>query len=162
MIFVTVGTHEQPFDRLIKEIDRLAGANIIAEKVVIQTGYSSFVPKHCESRQMYPHEEMLKNMEDARIIISHGGPSSFMTALSLGKIPIVVPRQHKFGEHVNDHQMYFSQKVEKEMKNIIVVKDIAKLAEIIQNYDEIVNRKKTRTICNNERFCEKFAKLMEE
>ena len=36
MIFVTVGTHEQPFDRLVEEIDRLKQANIIDEDVVIQ------------------------------------------------------------------------------------------------------------------------------
>jgi len=29
MIFVTLGTHEQPFDRLIMEVDRLMIAEII-------------------------------------------------------------------------------------------------------------------------------------
>lgn len=35
MIFVTVGTHEQPFNRLIKEVDRLVADGKIKEKVVI-------------------------------------------------------------------------------------------------------------------------------
>ena len=39
MIFVTVGTHEQQFDRLIKCVDELKRENIITEEVVIQSGY---------------------------------------------------------------------------------------------------------------------------
>ena len=31
MIFVTVGTHEQQFDRLIKEVDRLKKENLIQD-----------------------------------------------------------------------------------------------------------------------------------
>ena len=32
MIFVTVGTHEQPFNRLIEEIDRLKQEGVITEE----------------------------------------------------------------------------------------------------------------------------------
>lgn len=35
MIFVTVGTHEQPFNRLIKKIDELKKDGIINEDVII-------------------------------------------------------------------------------------------------------------------------------
>ena len=38
MIFVTVGTHEQPFNRLIQEVDRLKRENIIKDEVQMQTG----------------------------------------------------------------------------------------------------------------------------
>ena len=47
MIFVTVGTHEQQFDRLIKEVDRLKKENLIQDEVFIQTGYSNYIPKYC-------------------------------------------------------------------------------------------------------------------
>ena len=36
MIFVTVGTHEQSFERLVKEIDELKGSGVINEEVIIQ------------------------------------------------------------------------------------------------------------------------------
>ena len=39
MIFVTVGTHEQPFNRLIEEIDRLRQEGVITDEVQMQTGY---------------------------------------------------------------------------------------------------------------------------
>lgn len=35
MIFVTVGTHEQPFNRLIKKVDDLVADGAIQEKVVM-------------------------------------------------------------------------------------------------------------------------------
>ena len=39
MIFVTVGTHEQQFDRLIKEVDRLKKENLVHAKVLWQDIY---------------------------------------------------------------------------------------------------------------------------
>ena len=45
MIFVTVGTHEQPFNRLIKKIDELKKNGIIQEEVIIQTGFSTYEPR---------------------------------------------------------------------------------------------------------------------
>ena len=54
MIFVTVGTHEQQFNRLIKKIDELKRDNIITEAVIIQTGFSTYVPQYCKwSKKSY-------------------------------------------------------------------------------------------------------------
>ena len=39
MIFVTVGTHEQPFNRLIQKVDELKRDGIIKDDVIIQTGF---------------------------------------------------------------------------------------------------------------------------
>ncbi|WP_217270775.1 glycosyltransferase, partial [Lactobacillus helveticus] len=74
------------------------------EKVIVQTGFSTYVPKHCEAHKMMSFDEMQHTLKDARIVITHGGPSSFIEALQYGKVPIVVPRQEKFHEHVNNHQ----------------------------------------------------------
>ena len=58
--------------------------------------------------------------------------------LQIGKTPIVVPRQHQFNEHVNDHQVEFSRNVAKRMGTIIEVEDIETLGDVITNYDRIV------------------------
>ena len=42
MIFVTVGTHEQPFNRLIKKVDELKRDGVIQEDVIMQTGFSTY------------------------------------------------------------------------------------------------------------------------
>lgn len=138
MIFVTVGTHEQPFNRLIKKVDELKRDGVIQEDVIMQTGFSTYEPKYCEWSKLIPYQQMIKNVEDARIVITHGGPASFIMPLQIGKVPIVVPRQHKFDEHVNDHQVEFARNVAERMGTIIPVEDIEKLEEIIMDYDQIV------------------------
>ena len=93
MIFVTVGTHEQPFNRLLIEVDKLVADSVIQERVIMQTGYSSYVPKNCEHFDFLSLQAMEDYIKKARIIITHGGPASFIAPLQAKKIPIVVPRQ---------------------------------------------------------------------
>lgn len=71
-------------------------------------------------------------------ILTSGGPASFIMPLQIGKTPIVVPRQHQFNEHVNDHQVEFARNVAQRMGTIIPVEDINTLGDIITNYDQIV------------------------
>lgn len=60
MIFVTVGTHEQPFNRLIKKIDELKKNGIITEEVIIQTGFSTYEPVYCRWEKLISYEQMKK------------------------------------------------------------------------------------------------------
>lgn len=160
MIFVTVGTHEQPFNRLVKAIDELKRDGIITENIIIQTGFSTYEPKYCQWSKLIPYQQMVKNVEDARIVITHGGPASFIMPLQIGKTPIVVPRQHEFGEHVNDHQVEFTRNVAKRMGTIIPVEDINNLSDVIKNYDEIVAKMRHGMHSNNAKFCSELAKLI--
>ena len=160
MIFVTVGTHEQPFNRLIEYMDKWAKEN--DEQVIIQIGFSTYEPKYCEWSKMYPYEKIEKIVDEARIVITHGGPSSFIRPLVIGKIPIVVPRKAEFNEHVNNHQVDFSHEIEERQGNIIVVDDVDKLGEVIENYDDIVLNKKNSLVSNNERFCMEFEQIVDE
>lgn len=162
MIFVTVGTHEQPFNRLIKKVDDLVANGNIKEKVIVQTGFSTYIPEHCEAHKMMSFEKMQQALKDARIVITHGGPSSFIEALQFGKVPIVVPRQAKFHEHVNNHQVDFTELIEKRMNNIIPVYDVNKLAETIKKYDEIVKTKNAGESSNNSKFNEQLERIVEE
>ena len=160
MIFVTVGTHEQPFNRLVEYMDKWAAEH--EENVIIQTGFSTYVPKHCEWSKLYPYSQMVKLVEKARIIITHGGPSSFIMPLQIGKIPIVVPRKKEFDEHVNDHQVDFSKRVAKRNGDLIVIEDVSKLADAIENYSRIVAKMQNDVHSNNERFCMNFEKIVAE
>ena len=162
MIFVTVGTHEQPFDRLIRKVDELKQNGIIKEEVIIQTGFSTYEPKYCRWSKLLPYQQMVQNVADARIVITHGGPASFIMPLQIGKTPIVVPRQYQFHEHVNDHQVEFTQNVAQRMGTIIPVEDVETLGDIITNYDRIVAGMGHGMNSNNERFNEELEKLIEE
>lgn len=162
MIFVTVGTHEQPFNRLIQKIDELKKDGIIQEKVIIQTGFSTYEPKYCQWEKMITYQQMIKNVEDARIVITHGGPASFIMPLQIGKTPIVVPRKYQLDEHVNDHQVEFTRNVAHRMGTIIHVEDIEELDNIIVNYDQIVAEMEHGMKSNTVKFNEKFKKLVED
>ncbi len=162
MIFVTVGTHEQQFNRLVEEVDKLKADGSIKEDVFIQTGFSTYEPKHCQWSKLISYKEMNNKIEEARIIITHGGPASFIAPLQIGKIPIVVPRQEKYGEHVNDHQLEFAKNVEERNKNIIPVYDIKDLKEKILNYDKIIEKIDITNVSNNDYFCTRFEKEIQE
>lgn len=160
MIFVTVGTHEQQFNRLVKYMDEWAANH--DEDVVIQTGYSSYEPKHCKWQKLFSYQDMSKMLDDARLVITHGGPSSFIASLQIGKTPIVVPRKKQYDEHVNDHQVNFCREVEERLGSIIVVEDVNALADVIDRYDEHISIDGNIIKSNNAAFCTKFEKVVDE
>lgn len=156
MIFVTVGTHEQPFDRLIKKIDELIKNEDINNDVFIQTGYSTYEPKNCKWSKFLDFNEMNHYMNKAETVICHGGPATFMQALSLKKRTIVVPRQKKFNEHVNDHQLIFARQVKEKGYPIELVTNIDDLSSILKK--DI----KTEYFSNshNKKFVKEFGRLV--
>lgn len=152
MIFVTVGTHEQPFDRLLKCIDKMVEEKKIKDKVIIQKGYTDYEPKNCESYKLIPYEDMQKYINEADIVVTHGGPASFIAPLAIGKIPIVVPRKKEYDEHVNNHQLEFSKEVEKRLKNIIVAETDEEIIDCIVNYKKLVKEMSSEIASNNKKF----------
>lgn len=162
MIFVTVGTHEQPFNRLVECIDNLKRDGVIKDDVIIQTGYSTYEPKYCKWSKLFPYKEMVQNVADARVVITHGGPASFIMPLQIGKVPVVVPRQYEFGEHVNDHQVDFTKAVAERMNSIIPVVDIDELKKTLLDYDQITEKMPLGVMSNNRRFNEEVEKLVNE
>jgi UDP-N-acetylglucosamine transferase subunit ALG13 len=162
MIFVTVATHEQQFNRLVEYVDNLKRDNVITEDVVIQTGFSTYEPRFCEWKKLYPYKQMIKYVDEARLVITHGGPSSFIMPLQIGKIPIVVPRQLRFDEHVNDHQLEFAKAVAERQHNIITVENIDDLKDIILNYDGLIKNMNAESEGNNAKFNERFSQIVDE
>lgn len=141
-------------------MDELKKEGIITEEVIIQTGFSTYKPQYCQWSKLIPYQQMIKNVEDARIVITHGGPASFIMPLQIGKTPIVVPRQQRFNEHVNDHQVEFARNVAERMGTIIPVEDIEKLKDVITNYDQIVAGMEHGMSSNNAKFNEKLERLV--
>lgn len=156
MIFVTVGTHEQSFDRLLKCIDKMVEDKKIKEKVIIQKGYTDYEPKNCESHKLIPYDDMQKYINEARIVVTHGGPASFIAPLAIGKIPVVVPRKKEFDEHVNNHQLEFARQIEKRIGNIIVAETDEEIIDSIVNYDKKIKKMNNSNASNNAEFCKRL------
>jgi len=136
LIFVTVGTHEQGMDRLLVELDRLIEKKIITEELFAQIGYSEYKPKNYKYEDMIGYDEMDSYVRRARVVIVHGGPGSIFHPLKYGKIPVVVPRNPEFNEHVDNHQVLFTKRLDVNLR-VIGVYDIRNLEEKINHYDQL-------------------------
>ena len=100
MIFVTLGTHHQPFARMIEAIELLP-----ADELVVQHGHSPAPAGVLEAVPFIGFGEMLARMREADVVVTHAGVGSILLAMREGHTPIVVPRRHAHGEHVDDHQV---------------------------------------------------------
>lgn len=118
MIFATVGNATQAFDRFLQAIDALAaGGAFTGERVIIQSGNNpDFQARHCEVKPYVSMDEFGELMEQASLIICHGGCGTQLHAIRLGKMPVVMPRRQKYGEHLNDHQMQLVEALAAERK----------------------------------------------
>lgn len=122
MVFVTVGNAPQEFQRLLEAVDRLAGDGAFGDlPVFMQIGNSHTVrPVHCAYKSFVTRDEFQGYLDAASLVICHGGATVLQT-IRIGKIPIVMPRQKKYGEHVNDHQVEFVRALAAEGRALLVL-----------------------------------------
>lgn len=104
MIFVCLGSQQYPFDRLLKKLDELKGAGKIREEIFAQIGSSNYIPEFYSWERFITQEVYEKKLDEASMVISHGGTGAIVKALKKGKKVIAIPRQAKYGEHADDHQ----------------------------------------------------------
>lgn len=105
MIFVVLGTHELPFDRLLEEIDKLILAGKINEEVLVQAGHTKYRSERMKFFDFTTYEHMAELYREANLIITHGGTGSITMGMKMGKKVIAVPRLVKYGEHNDNHQL---------------------------------------------------------
>jgi UDP-N-acetylglucosamine transferase subunit ALG13 len=111
LVFVTVGTDHHPFHRLTRWVESwLATRTGDPVRCLVQTGTSD-PPAGAEHVPYLPYGEMESAVSRAAVVVTHGGPGSVMLCRWLGKKPVVVPRRHGLGEHVDDHQVVFSRRI---------------------------------------------------
>ena len=107
MIFVTVGNATQGFQRLLEAVELQAQrGNLKGEDILFQSGRTSnFCPTVGQNVSFITHEQFEQSVMKADLVISHAGAGTLIHLLRIGKIPVVMPRQKKYGEHVDDHQV---------------------------------------------------------
>ena len=127
MIFVTIGT-QLPFDRLIKIIDELAPQ--LNEEVIAQVYQCGFTPQNIKTIDFLAPDELNTRYEKARLIISHAGIGTILSALQKEKPIIVFPRIAALGEHRNEHQLATARKF-KEMGTVNVAMNEEELTSML-------------------------------
>ncbi|HOQ04341.1 MAG TPA: PssE/Cps14G family polysaccharide biosynthesis glycosyltransferase [Anaerohalosphaeraceae bacterium] len=131
MIFLTIGTLD-PFDRLVRMVDELAGAGSMPAEVLAQIGISTYQPKHIRWVSVLEKNEFDRIFDESEFVISHAGMGSILTAVSRRKPMIVVPRLKQYGEHVNDHQLDTARRFE-EMGVVLTANTSSELKEKVRS-----------------------------
>jgi UDP-N-acetylglucosamine transferase subunit ALG13 len=122
MIVVTIGTNEQPFDRLIR-----AARALETDELLVQYGSSREPHGRGEWVEFLSFDELAEKAREARAVVCHAGVGSIMLARRCGHRPIVMPRRHHLGEAVDDHQVFLAKRLAKS-GIVTLVEDEAQLA----------------------------------
>lgn len=176
MIFVSLGTQDKPFNRIIDYVISLKEnlKELQSEKIIIQLGQTKLIKSENERIEkleniiiydMLKPEKMKDIIKDSDIIITHAGVGTIMECLEMGKEIIVVPRKVENLEHVNNHQEEIAFEMKKkgfltkvdtyeelENKIIMLLKD---------KYTNEDNKNKKKYISNNEKFNDNLIKYLE-
>lgn len=178
MIFVSLGTQDKPFNRIIDYVISLKEnlKELQSEKIIIQLGQTKLLKsdneriKNLENITIYDMlkpEKMKDIIKDSDIIITHAGVGTIMECLEMDKEIIVVPRKVENLEHVNNHQEEIAFEMEKkgfltkvdtyeELENKIIML----LKDKYTNEDN-KNMNKKKYISNNEKFNDNLIKYLE-
>ncbi|MDE5594559.1 MAG: glycosyl transferase family 28 [Muribaculaceae bacterium] len=108
MIFVTTGTQE-PFDRFLKIIDAIVP--YLHEEIIVQAFRDIYNPKNFSLREFISPGEFVSIMERSRLVVSHAGMGTILSALRMDKPIVVFPRVAAMGEHRNEHQIESANKM---------------------------------------------------
>lgn len=148
MILVTLGTQNVQFTRLLKELDKLINKKIIKEKVIVQSGYTNYQSKNFETIKLLSMDELNKYINDANIIITHGGVGSILDAIKENKKVIAIPRMKKYEEAANDHQ----KQIVKKFDELGYIKACNNIKDLEKIYLNLKNFKPQKFVSNNKNF----------
>lgn len=130
-LFVALGTQKFPFDRLVKAINGLIeSGDYKPEEIVLQSMRNDVKPL-CTNLGIIPHDQFNKWMSEAEVVIVHAGVNSILSCMSMNKPFIIVPRNKKFGEHVDYHQFEIARLMETKF-NVLVLRDVKDLKNKIE------------------------------
>ena len=135
MILVMLGTQNNSFKRLLEEIEKNIENGTITDNVIVQSGYTKYESEKMKILDFISREKIEELQEKSDLIITHGGVGSIIQSIKKGKKVIAVPRLHKYGEHVNDHQKEIVELFNKK-QYIIGIKDVSELSNAIKKIKE--------------------------
>ena len=178
MIFVSLGTQDKPFNRIIDYVISLKEnlKEIKSEKIIIQLGQTKLFKLDIERIKsleniiiydMLKPEKMKDIIKDADIIITHAGVGTIMECLEMGKEIIVVPRKVENLEHVNNHQEEIAFEMEKKgfLTKVDTYEELEnKIMMLVKDKDtneDNKNMNKKKYISNNEKFNDNLIKYLE-
>ena len=158
MIFVSLGTQDKSFTRLVEKIEELKKSGKIKEEVVVQLGNTKYKSEFIKCIDFMSMEDFDKYLKNSRYLITHGGVGTILTALKYNKKVIAVPRLSKYNEHVNDHQLELIEALSLD-NYILGCKTLDDLEENINKISKFIPKKYKS---NQDNFIELIKRLIED
>jgi UDP-N-acetylglucosamine transferase subunit ALG13 len=134
VIFVTVGA-QMAFDRMIRAVDEWA-QRAGRTDVFAQIGPAEYVPRHIAHTGFLEPPQFAERARAADVIVAHAGMGSIITALTMGKPILVMPRRGDLRETRNDHQVATAQRLS-ELGKVAVAMDEKELIERLGRLEEL-------------------------
>lgn len=131
MIFVTLGTQDKDFSRLLKVIEKAINLKYINEEVIVQSGMTNFKSDKMKIYNLLSIDEFDFYIKKCDLLITHGGVGSILSGLRNGKKVIAAPRLKQFNEHENDHQVQIVDEFAR-LNYLLKLDDFDELGEKIQ------------------------------
>ena len=190
MIFVSLGTQDKPFNRIIdyilklkEEIKELEDIEIVfqigqtklseeeknkIEKLNEKTNEKKVSEKIKNKEEknitvfnMLKPEEMKKYIINSSIVITHAGVGTIMECIEHNKDIIVLPRKEENGEHVNNYK----EEIASEMEKNGLLKKVDTYDKLKEVVIEIIrnrnNKKENIYVSNNEKFNDMLIEYLE-
>jgi UDP-N-acetylglucosamine--N-acetylmuramyl-(pentapeptide) pyrophosphoryl-undecaprenol N-acetylglucosamine transferase len=123
-IVVSLGTHHFAFSRLVERIRTILPAS--ADEILWQLG-STLPPPDLRGRSVryLPATELQAAIAAADVVVGHAGVGLTLTALSAGKVPVLVPRRRSRHEHTDDHQVQLARELDR--RGLAIVAEVGEL-----------------------------------
>jgi UDP-N-acetylglucosamine--N-acetylmuramyl-(pentapeptide) pyrophosphoryl-undecaprenol N-acetylglucosamine transferase len=112
--FVSVGTRQEPFDRLLAMVDQAVAEGLLPRPVIAQSGTSRYRPASYSASPSMTPTEMAEALRSARYVVCHGGSGLIAEAIVAGRRPLVLARRKAAGEHRTEHQQQLVSKLDAE------------------------------------------------
>jgi UDP-N-acetylglucosamine transferase subunit ALG13 len=158
-IFVTVGTREEPFARLIQAVENLKKEKKIKEKVIVQAGTTNYVSEYLEIFDFCAPEKIEELIRNAKYVVTQESAGIGTICLKYQTKFLVMPRDFSYGElpAKSDMKEDLHLKLE-EMGYTFVVNSVSELERAIMELDTI----KTGFHFDNKLVIETLNKYMED
>lgn len=144
MILVILGTQDKDFSRLLKAVDHEIEKENIKDRVVVQAGQTKYKSDNMEIFDLLPAPEFEKLINEADIVITHGGVGSILSAIKKNKKIIAAARLEKYKEHHNDHQKQIINEFAKQ-GYLLELDDFNDLGELLKK----IKKFKPKTFVSN-------------
>lgn len=108
---VALGTHHEPFNRLVDAVLDAVRGGRLAEPVLVQAGATLVADGRARVVDFLARDELAAACREAEVVVAHAGAGIIATALRAGRRPIVMARRVALGEHVDDHQLEITRKL---------------------------------------------------